>query len=762
MAVTTTFKKSVPYNTIRLAGDVAQWAQTEQTNADNSSYPAIPNMIDVSMADMQKASDVNIDPDGGVITPVGTLGSMRYGVSVPSDESGGDGVYSSQVDNTSSPFVGSRTWNGKGSNIRLSRMAQWDYTANLEVPDIDWMDISSTTVANNPRPTSFGSELFKDIPCFAWGFYNGSAMQTVVVRAHPNGGRFSSNQPTNYGLANLFSNTTAVTALNSVRSEFGNQFDTQIRSFVAFGRDSTSTGRVRAQVYNILIDPSTNTFNVSESGSDVQITTQFSSNCSPRESCYLKDDLSAVIVGRGNQGHDLLRVDTSSGISATRTSLTTVGSYSLECDVVAIPDEDGSSQYCWPIWMETKSTYNRYVKMAGYDLSTGISNINSAINVFDINNSIKGCGGALLKAGAGSSGDPHIFLVWAADSSGDVRLQVVGSGNGTLQTNTYPSATLQYNDTHLINLVSISALSAVEKTAILKSGENFTPGGTNDFEKRRYFVVGVSTSQEQDTNKLYYGYYDLENKSLVTWDGGGLTGRHTRMCKNDFDTDGRQYARDLYYRGESGAVWMPTVMNRYINSTNARFSFGMASLDYKPNWSGLSNTDPGNTFFDQAGLTGTGGYLDEANVEAQWDSQGRWNVVGPHPMYTPPSNPARFYDQYNSSATFSDGVGANLVAFRFSDRDIDAITWDDFIENTVIPYNINNAVYIRIKTGNLTATYTLPASGGKGIAVVGSTIVVPWNGQSNSHAGSQWGWFWNTTTGETQNAVGITFSQSPF
>ena len=89
----TTFRKSVPYNTIKLGGDVAQWSIYEITSADESSYYGKVGISDISMADMQRANSSAIDPNGGRVS-TGLLSPMRYGISVLGDVSSADGVYS--------------------------------------------------------------------------------------------------------------------------------------------------------------------------------------------------------------------------------------------------------------------------------------------------------------------------------------------------------------------------------------------------------------------------------------------------------------------------------------------------------------------------------------------------------------------------------------------------------------------------------------------------------------------------------------------
>lgn len=766
MALTTTFKKSVPYNTIRLSGDVAQWSQTEQTHLNNSTYPLIPNMVDVSMGHMQKASGANVDPGDGTISQTGTLGDMRYGVAINTDIRDADGVYYAQIQGTN-PFVGGRVYNlaTDPEDVRLSRMAQWDYTANLEYDDMDLVDFQTSTSADW-RVTSIGHELFKDQPMWGWGIRdsaNTSSRQVILLRAHPNGGRYSSYAVTNRLLVSHVSDMNDILSLVPVRSQYGTTLGTNIRSFITFGRRTSSTGNLKAGLYNLNISATSWS---SSSSTTANISTQFSNNSACNGGCYLRDDLVAVMAGRGAAGRDLIRVTTTGGtISSSYTSLTTASSYGAAgIDVIGIPDEEGSSPLAFPIWTESRSTYNRYVKMRAYNMNTGFTSVSNVLTVFDVNNTIKSAGGALLKAGSNTAADPHVFLVWCSDTFGNIRLQAVKMGQGTLIISGLPSTTINFNDTNLDQMVVISPLSAVEKTKISIPNDVFSPGGTNDFKKRRYFVISASTNQSSDPIRLYYGYYDMDQDLLSVWDGGGTTGREMRIARNPYDTEGRTYARDLYYRGESGAVWMPWMGGRYISSTSKKLTMGMASLDYKPYWAGLNSNDPGGTVYDQSGKIATSGaYFDTRGNEPTWDETGRWYVRGPHPLYPGnTSNLIYFRDNFNANVTFSDGVGSGLQFFTGEHEDIDGLLWDDFIGSTVKSYNQNNHVYIKVELGNGTnATYRLNA-GSNGISTNSTDWLVQFPSAGNNHAGNQWGWLWNSSTGETKNAVAITFSQSPF
>ena len=83
-------------------------------------------------------------------------------------------------------------------------------------------------------------------------------------------------------------------------------------------------------------------------------------------------------------------------------------------------------------------------------------------------------------------------------------------------------------------------------------------------------------------------------------------------------------------------------------------------------------------------------------------------------------------------------------------------------------HNELNSVYIQIETNNLSASFELPAATNPSNISIGTInsnpyFLINFSG-SNGHGGDSWGWLWHTGSIENsgENAVGITFSQSPF
>jgi len=203
----TILKKSVPYNTIRLSGDVAQWSKYEESYLNNSSYVGQLGLAEVSMKELQRASSTAIDPDGGNVS-FGPLSNMRYGVSIQSDQSSADGVYSSQIwsgndQGNLNDFLSNRSYNSTSNpqNVRLSRLAQWDYTAFAHPSDLDWMAIESDSAATENWQGLYATELFIDQPftgVCALNALNSAERYLYLVRSNVTGDKYSYYTQNNY------------------------------------------------------------------------------------------------------------------------------------------------------------------------------------------------------------------------------------------------------------------------------------------------------------------------------------------------------------------------------------------------------------------------------------------------------------------------------------------------------------------------------------------------------------------------------------
>ena len=80
----TNFKYAIPYNNIRLGGDVAQWSLYEKSFQTDPNFSGSIGITNISLADMQRASSTNVDPADGRVT-IGPLSTMRYGIAIQAD-----------------------------------------------------------------------------------------------------------------------------------------------------------------------------------------------------------------------------------------------------------------------------------------------------------------------------------------------------------------------------------------------------------------------------------------------------------------------------------------------------------------------------------------------------------------------------------------------------------------------------------------------------------------------------------------------------
>ena len=398
----TNFKHGVPYNNVKLGGDVAQWSMYEESSTNNSSYQGLFGIGDVSLGDMQRASSANIDPDGDRVQ-VGPLSTMRYGIAVKSDVSTGDGVYTYQVGGTASDFVGTRVWNraSNPTDIRLSRFTAWDYTAAVHPTDMDPMDFYNGGSSIWLQTTRYGCELFKDYPIFVTGVKqngNNSTRRPLILRTGLQGDKFSNYPQTNFEVGTHASDMNDILNVVPLVDEYGTSTGTAVASYATIGRRTSSTGNGKVQAYSVTLN-SNGTFSTATTGTAHNMSTGASSNYANSGACYIDDGLFAVVGGRGNGGFYINRVTwNGSSFSSSSTSLTTSSDYgATRGDVVSLLNNFGSTnKWCAAVWCETKSTYNRYVRIQMFNFNSNISTVGSEGTVFDLNNSIKSARATLL------------------------------------------------------------------------------------------------------------------------------------------------------------------------------------------------------------------------------------------------------------------------------------------------------------------------------------------------------------------------------
>jgi hypothetical protein len=789
----TQFTKCVPYNTIRLAQDVALWSSYERTYLEvqpsgsdfTGDWFCLPNMQNVSLGDMQRASSAAVDPDGGRVT-TGPL-TPRYGIAQNNDKSGGEGVYTSQIPgSTANDFVETRNWNraSNPSNIRLSRFAQWDYTATVDPADMDVMELYNGGSTSWVMTSPYAVELFQDQPIFVAGVkQDNSTRRPLLLRTNDIGDKFSTYATNNFAVGAHASDMNDILCMVSLGDTFGATFGTAQDAYATFGRRTSTTSNLKMQAYTITLN-SNGTMSTATLGTSQNATTGASNNYACGGATRAGNVI-AVIGGRGNSGVYLNRLtfDTSTDTwSSTSTTLDSSSGYGADrCDVVSAELNYGNTnKYVCAVWAETKSTYNRYVRLQIYNLNTGFTTVGTEGTAFNVTNSIKWPRAVTLA----TTSNHWYVLVGASDSSGDLRLRVmrynIGGGTWTsLDDHTY-----QYNDTSLANRFTLTNLTAVEKTTVT-GGASFNPGGTNDFEQRLYFATCCATAVDTDDVEIAYFYYDIDNNAITEIDSGVFgQGRNIGLAKSQYHGAGpggsnqgqRMYASYVPARNGAGNTWMPIIGGRYIASNDKPLVASAIGLDFKPNWYTTQTGDPGSNVYNTIGTQ----YTTSTNIsdgagDTNWNVVGRWKVIAPTPSTDAKLPSANGYS-YQSATRNEFGIGFGDVGrytqiITLNDEDADRNNWSGFFD-TLITYNETDPVYVRVTTnnGSLAARYTIAANNGSNpnfyhmtntptLANHSPFFSIDWLGNSNGHAGNEWAF---TFQGESSTYVGVEFSQSPF
>jgi hypothetical protein len=786
----TKFTKSVPYNTIRLGEDVALWSLYERTSDIADTYAGdwkyLQGMQNIRLGDMQRASSTDVEPDDGRVT-VGPLYPMRYGIAVDGDLTTTNGVYFSQMSlgvSGTNDFVGTRNWNRASNpqNIRLSRLAQWDYTAVMPVTGSDLMDLKTDTSNQWLQTSIYGCEIFQDATLFAAGVKeNGdnSTRAPIVFRSNPYGDKFSTFLANNYVLGTHASDMNGVLMTVPMNSLYGSSYGTAVTAYATIGRRTSTVSNGKIQAYTVTIN-SNGTISTATIGSSTSYTTNVSTNYTP---CGAAATTSlgpiAIVGGHGGGKFDLHRLVWDTGTStwsSTNTQLAAGGANGARGDVVSAY----SGSLVVALWTQTQSGQNRYSRAQTYDFTSGITALGSVVTMFnDGTNYPYKC----VRAASLALTDPYWYIITGTSTTdGDIELMVIRYKTDNATWSKLATHTYLYNNASVNDRFSLTNLSSVSKTSVTYTGpgEDFVPGGTNDFEERVYFALCCSTNVETDNIELAYFYYDVTNDDIVEINSNNhiSKGRNFGLMKNHYlnnsDDGSRTYAKYIFgARNGAGNVWMPILGGKYVTSSNKKLSVGAIGIDYKPNWETTETADPGSTVYDTIGTDYTTNVaMDTAGTSADWDEQGRWRVIYPHPS-TSYVQPITY--KYSSTFTYVSGKGISLA--NVSDRtgyitvnakDEDSNNWETFF-NTLISYNTSNSVYLRLSTNNNSdqATYEIPAGNNR-------TFLVPYNGatansgpylginflgSANGHAGDSWAF---TNQGASATFIGIEFSQSPF
>jgi hypothetical protein len=779
----TIHKKSVPYNTIRLSGDVAQWSKYEESYLDNSGYAGNLGLAGVSMKELQRANSTAIDPDGGNVT-FGPLSNMRYGVSIQSDQSTTDGVYSSQIwsgndQGNNNDFLSNRSYNSSGNpqNVRLSRLAQWDYTAFVHPSDLDWLRLEQAAYPTAAYQNLYATELFIDQPftgVCARNVNDSSQRYLYIVRSNVTGDKYSYYTQNNYARVakpSALVNVNVCCAMTSSWSSKNVLRNTANDVIFLGSRNSSNSSNITLQSYNIQIANNSagaiaGSFNLIEnSGNQITFGGDVGSNAICYNACFSHSELDgdinrdrmALLVDKGNGPLDLHHIVEYSGLGKVATVNVGAAGYSGQRGDV-VHAYTGGNDLVFVTWTQTKSTYNRYCYFEAYELnsSNGITNKSyqsSPFAVIDASNQLKCARMCLLSTDASGA----YFLIAVSDSSGDIRLRVVEYNASSQITTVKQSATFQSNNTSIQNLLNVSKLTAVETTALgfTGQGDDFVPGGTNDFEKRYYFAVNGTVGGSYNSDKIGYYYYDRDNNSIVALGEGTPTHESRGLLISKKRYEGvKPYTDGAPLRGGAGNPWT-TIVGGFIDGEfideQSYLGVSALALDFKPNWGGASNsTPPGGNYYDLDGHQFT---FDVDSPQSDTSTTGKWKVAFPHPqaVYQPPNTTQYSWQLSNSSlGTNVASIGASLTYLTLSKNSYGGSDFESYFEYMRDSYEGGDDISVDITTdnGNLAASYIMPAWGGAGspkriqyVKSVGGGIpylFIDWGNISNSFSGDRW------------------------
>ena len=758
----TVFKTSVPYNSIKLAGDVYQWARSEQSSADQ----AFAYGGNVKMSDLQRASGANIDPGDGVVNTGGLYD--RYGISVLADVSSGDGVYTYQVGGTSSDFVSTRSYNMSGtpSEIRLSRFASYDYTAAADGVDADAKRMTLLTAANSCRIDAPPVQIYKDFSAYIMDADNGSNLN-LVVRSSPFGDKFSSNIVNNRITTSRSTNFTS-SEIHIPLYDSAPAVGTTRQAILGVGRSSSSTSFYRVALHNFTVN-SNGTMTLAYSNANAGNFNFGTSNCAPHWGSYIDDNNVAVYIGRGGSSHKIARI-TVSGTTATNANLITVGTTTYGAgagQVASTHNNFGSTKYTFMIKGDTRSSFNNYVKIQAFNTTSGMSTLGSLTTLVTSTNNVKTARMSILATTA----DYIYFLYGYSNASGDVVLQLArfNISNSTFS-NLGSALTYTFNDTNLIQFFNIETLTAVKKTTIQTSGEAFIPGQSNDFEDRVYWTMVLSTNIDGDPVDTVYGYCDITNSSIAIIDSARTYGRQAYLAINNFMQENTGFLSGVNTRSNAGLPWRLRFGGRSASSAGSSTEVAVAghALDKVLDWSNGASVDPGSNVYDVTGDLFTENVdFDAASSDPEWTQKGVWRVANGANVAATYAAP-RFSGttlSYNSSTggTSLNAVGPNTFGIWLSVIDHDENNWDDFLMNSVkgrLDGGNNVGVTVQTDNGNLSASFTLtPGNVNVTRNLYDGEYYIAFDyfpGVNWQHSGNNWAFLGNYSTTSAKMAVAFT------
>ena len=608
MAVTD-FKTAIPYNTIRLSKDVANWISGEFTYAD---FPNRRVDYRISMSDLQRASSATPSVvQGNVATPNVIWGLSRYGIAAIGNENSGNGVFDGAVDNTdpANPWVNTRDHDLSANpiGISLGELAGVDYTGVHPGSSLGFLDILNN--GSTRAPISFQNvEACTTYPFFATTYNDDGVRKLLTYRTSTHGDRYSS-----YAISNFQRLTMSNAASTPVIAPFTSSSLTVSNGFKggwlgSFARSTSNNANIVGQAISIDFNTggaiSTDSWNMANQGSQSTVSTG-QSNAIPQSAAYIKEDYIAVLKGRGG-GQSKLFVCRYIGSGVSFGSGVNVGtsqSFGAVNGQVVTTADAFSTTYIFTVLATSKSSStNTQIRLCRFTNSgTTLTKSTEVVVV-----SSAAAKSARLTILATESNKVWIMVMYS-DTSGDLQFKLVSY---LISTDTYTveaSATYQFNDTTLNNRISISTLTKVKKTALSYAGSTFTPGQSNNFKNTVYFMAGASANSDNGPGTLIYAKANLTDDSITFLNFTSMeAGTHPSIAVNQYGDSSRKSfypqsnQNNIGYneRGTAGPYWQPIMYNTYNGGSSESVSVSVGGLDKYFDWGNFNTGDPGSTFFN--------------------------------------------------------------------------------------------------------------------------------------------------------------------
>lgn len=787
----TEFKYGVPYNTIRLGADVAQWMQHGQSYLDYSSFKPTGQ---VSMGQLQALATVtpNVDPTGsGNYAGYPAMG-RKWGIGNATDQNTGAGILNGQAGGTSD-WVGTRNYNfaSNPQNIRLSYLSGLDYTAVMELEDRqgnfgqnerDSFVLLDEDATDRYWCTAQPVEMFTDEPLFAAAVRDTSANRHLyVIRTGVMGDKFSDINDENWIRIGNATDTNDIISMCSITENLGSTYSSNRPAFVTAGRRTANSNNCKVTLF--LYNKGTNGLSPTLT-EGAQINVDFGTNNSvPDGICYIADNRVMMKMSRGANVSKVVGLSYGSGWAAgTVTTLGGGNGYgAVRGDMISLRDEynpSGNDGEAIAVWAANRSTYNSNIYAQRIRQNTTTLTLSTQRTLITDSNNIKACRACLL---ATDSANAWIGVV-RSDTSGDATISVHKYSYGGDSFTLVGSFKHDYNDTSLNNILSITPMGRNYKNQNSFVGETFQPGQSNNYDRIVWFKVLLATNVDTDDVTEIHGYVNLDGTGTQVFEklnSDISTGRNSYTQRCDFNTDGRKWCKGQYPLG-SGTDWVMTTAAyystspsndyaavTYVNGLDRLYDWNVFQVDLNP----ASKTPPGPTGSDYVISTNVGAQPGPNNPSGGY-VYGRW--------YVGPSNGKLNQNSFLSSSNymtveyykkgegfFYGSFGSGTQMMGFDDTDIDGNRWGTYWGQLKSHVESGNNVTMRVfDQNNSSSLFTISSTVGSGptnrgedeIKILDSDrLVIRWTGGANGHSG-------NTFTlweGPSVNQVKVGFQYTP-